>query len=79
MLECTKDMENITLSPSAVTKLKTRKSANKIRHGSPKLQEVLREVSQRCYVYAYAKNIVNLNALNVQGIFWFSNKILLRI
>ncbi|XP_076183077.1 RIP-like protein [Ptiloglossa arizonensis] len=43
MLQCTEDMENITLSPTMTMKLKCRKSVNKIRHGSPKLQEVLRE------------------------------------
>ncbi|KOC70884.1 RPA-interacting protein [Habropoda laboriosa] len=36
-------MENITLSPTMSQKMKNRNAANKIRHGSPKLQEVLRE------------------------------------
>ncbi|CAK9821950.1 RPA-interacting protein A [Anthophora retusa] len=43
MLRCTKDMENITLSPTMSSKMKNRNAVNKIRHGSPKLQEVLRE------------------------------------
>ncbi|XP_031840767.1 RPA-interacting protein [Nomia melanderi] len=43
MIECTKDTENVTLSPTTSLKLKTRENVNKIRHGSPKLQEVLRE------------------------------------
>ncbi|KZC13258.1 RPA-interacting protein [Dufourea novaeangliae] len=36
-------MENIALSPTMSMKLKNRESVNKIKHGSPKLQEVLRE------------------------------------
>ncbi|XP_012283965.1 uncharacterized protein LOC105701638 [Orussus abietinus] len=36
-------MADITLSPSASNKVKTREAARKIKHGSPKLQEVLRE------------------------------------
>lgn len=36
-------MEN--RSPTMSIKLKIRNSANKLRHSSPKLQEVLREVS----------------------------------
>ncbi|XP_054008605.1 RIP-like protein isoform X2 [Hylaeus anthracinus] len=43
MIQCTNEMENITLSPTMKTKLKNRECVNKIRHGSPKLQEVLRE------------------------------------
>ncbi|XP_076232424.1 RPA-interacting protein [Calliopsis andreniformis] len=43
MIECTNDMENISLSPTMSAKLRSRERANKIRHGSPKLQEVLRE------------------------------------
>ncbi|XP_043258628.1 RPA-interacting protein-like [Colletes gigas] len=43
MIEFTQDMENITLSPTMTTKLKNRDMVNKIRHGSPKLQEILRE------------------------------------
>ncbi|XP_015594272.1 uncharacterized protein LOC107267285 [Cephus cinctus] len=38
-------MASILLSPSMSAKLKTRDCANRIKHGSPKLQEVLR---QRC-------------------------------
>lgn len=38
-------MENIKLSPSMALKLKTRNNVNRIRHSSPKLQEVLREVN----------------------------------
>lgn len=38
-------MENIKLSPSMALKLKTRDNVNRIRHSSPKLQEVLREVN----------------------------------
>lgn len=37
-------MEVMALSPTMTSKLKSRDYANKIRHGSPKLQEVLREV-----------------------------------
>ncbi|XP_053988879.1 RIP-like protein isoform X3 [Hylaeus volcanicus] len=43
MIQCMNEMENITLSPTMKTKLKNRECVNKIRHGSPKLQEVLRE------------------------------------
>ena len=43
MIECRNDMENVTTSPTMTTKLRSRDAANKIRHGSPKLQEVLRE------------------------------------
>lgn len=45
MIECRNGMENVTISPTMTTKLRSRDAANKIRHGSPKLQEVLREVS----------------------------------
>ncbi|XP_043471986.1 RPA-interacting protein-like [Leptopilina heterotoma] len=38
-------MSDLTLSPSARTKRKTIEAANKIKHGSPKLHQVLR---QRC-------------------------------
>lgn len=38
-------MSNLILSPTACAKTKTIEAANKIRHGSPKLHEVLR---QRC-------------------------------
>ncbi|CAL7947670.1 unnamed protein product [Xylocopa violacea] len=43
MWKCTEDMENVSLSPKMNSKVKNRNSANKIRHGSPRLQEVLRE------------------------------------
>lgn len=36
-------MANVALSPTMSSKLKTKESTNKIRHGSPKLQQVLRE------------------------------------
>lgn len=36
-------MAGIALSPTMSSKLKTKESTNKIKHGSPKLQEVLRE------------------------------------
>lgn len=38
-------MENIKLSPTMALKLKTKNNVNRIRHSSPKLQEVLREVN----------------------------------
>lgn len=38
-------MSNLILSPTACAKTKTIEAANKIRHGSPKLHEVLRQVS----------------------------------
>ncbi|XP_076289499.1 RIP-like protein [Lasioglossum baleicum] len=43
MIEFTQAMEKVTLSPTMSAKLKCRENANKIKHGSPKLQEVLRE------------------------------------
>lgn len=39
------NMANLLLSPSMSAKLKTRESAKKLKEGSPKLQEVLRQVS----------------------------------
>ncbi|KAG7188204.1 hypothetical protein KM043_016079 [Ampulex compressa] len=36
-------MANIALSPSRTNKLRSKEQINKIRHGSPKLQEILRE------------------------------------
>ncbi|XP_029037084.1 RPA-interacting protein-like [Osmia bicornis bicornis] len=43
MFKCTKDMENITLSPTMTAKLKSKNAAKKIKEGSPKFQEVFRE------------------------------------
>ncbi|XP_076654500.1 RPA-interacting protein [Halictus rubicundus] len=43
MIEFTQAMEKVTLSPTMSAKLKNRENAKKIKHGSPKLQEVLRE------------------------------------
>lgn len=45
-------MANLLLSPSMSAKLKTRESAKKLKNGSPKLQEVLRQVST-AYYYLY--------------------------
>lgn len=44
-------MAGVLLSPSAHVKSKTLEAANKIRHGSPKLHEVLRQVSFIIYCY----------------------------
>ena len=44
-------MADVLLSLSTRAKSKTIQAANKIRHGSPKLHEVLRQVSLIVYYY----------------------------
>ncbi|XP_076755801.1 RPA-interacting protein [Xylocopa sonorina] len=73
MWKCTKDMENVSLSPTMTSKLKTRNSVNKIRHGSPKLQEVLRERcrtrmrERREQLFNRGRFGLKVNTLGVQG------------
>lgn len=62
MFKCTKDMENITLSPTMTAKLRTKNAAKKIKQGSPKFQEVFREVS--CLIlFSNFQNFTNLIVL----------------
>lgn len=66
MLECTKDMENVKLSPTLNMRSKNRNSINKLRHSSPKLQEVLREVSRlMSFLNFQISNPVNLKLIKV--------------
>jgi len=51
--------ETMALSPAMTSKLKNRDCVNKIRHGSPKLQEVLREVGGKKRVNIYLLRFAN--------------------
>lgn len=56
----------MALSPTMTSKLKNRDYANKIRHGSPKLQEVLREVRNLMFIFFIFKILYFQTALSIE-------------
>lgn len=65
-------MAHVVMSPTMSTKLKSRAAANKIKHGSPKLQQVLRERcrqkmrEKRGQLFNRSRSGLQINSENVQ-------------